>query len=28
VDELGFQTHQPKTFAALAASFTDYKDRP
>ncbi len=25
VDENGFQTHPPKTFAALAASFTDYK---
>jgi type III restriction enzyme len=25
VDQNGFQKHQPKTFAALAASFTDYK---
>jgi type III restriction enzyme len=25
VDEEGFERHRPKTFAALAASFTDYK---
>jgi type III restriction enzyme len=25
VDEAGFEKHQPKTFAALAASFTEYK---
>ena len=25
VDQLGFEEHQPKTFAALAASFTEYK---
>lgn len=25
VDQIGFEKHQPKTFAALAASFTDYK---
>lgn len=25
VDEIGFNKHAPKTFAALAASFTDYK---
>jgi type III restriction enzyme len=25
VDQLGFEKHTPKTFAALAASFTDYK---
>jgi type III restriction enzyme len=25
VDQLGFETHSPKTFAALAASFTEYK---
>ncbi|MFA4987249.1 MAG: DEAD/DEAH box helicase family protein [Candidatus Brocadiia bacterium] len=26
VDQLGFEKHAPKTFAALAASFTEYKD--
>lgn len=26
VDQVEFQTHKPKTFAALAASFTEYKD--
>ncbi|MFZ4777697.1 MAG: DEAD/DEAH box helicase family protein [Terrimicrobiaceae bacterium] len=25
VDQLGFDKHQPKTFASLAASFTDYR---
>ena len=25
VDQLGYETHTPKTFAALAASFTEYK---
>jgi len=25
VDQLGFETHRPATFAALAASFTDFK---
>ena len=25
VDQDGFEKHQPKTFAALAASFTEYK---
>jgi type III restriction enzyme len=25
VDQNGFETHQPKTFAALATSFTEYK---
>jgi type III restriction enzyme len=25
VDQLGFVKHQPGTFAALAASFTEYK---
>jgi len=26
VDQIGFETHSPKTFAALAASFTEYKE--
>ena len=26
VAQLGFETHRPKTFAALAASFTEYQD--
>ncbi len=26
VDETGFETHSPKTFSALTASFTDYRD--
>jgi type III restriction enzyme len=25
VDQTGFERHSPKNFAALAASFTDYK---
>ena len=25
VDQEGFERHSPKTFAALAASFTDYQ---
>jgi type III restriction enzyme len=25
VDQLGFEKHEPKTFAALTASFTEYK---
>jgi type III restriction enzyme len=25
VDQNGFEKHAPKTFASLAASFTDYK---
>ena len=25
VDQTGFEKHAPKTFAALASSFTDYK---
>jgi hypothetical protein len=26
VDQSSFEQHQPKTFAALTSSFTDYKD--
>lgn len=28
VDQAGFEKHTPGTFAALAASFTEYKNRP
>ena len=28
VDQTGFEKHAPKTFAALAASFTEYKSQP
>ena len=28
VDQLGYEQHEPKTFAALAASFTEYKASP
>lgn len=28
VDQAGFEKHQPGTFAALAASFTEYKNQP
>lgn len=28
VDQIGFQKHRPKSFASLAAAFTDYKQQP
>lgn len=28
VDQTGLETHTPSTFAALAASFTEYKNQP